>query len=360
MSFLVPILITAAAVVGAILGRDSKDGDEPPHRPPPPQGGDKDERWLKDIHPDAAACFRKVLAQVRTEGFDAFIVSGKRSCEAQKKIYQQGRSLPGAIVTHADGCKSWHVQGRAIDLNFPKGQEGGYKRAGEICKGLGGKWGGDFAGFFDGPHLEYHPGLTIEQVCPVASDCGNLGLPMNTSITPAKIEQVAGDILKLAATKAGRGLHRVWNAAESASIGFFRKPEFMVANQPQLPFQLDHIRLGRDFAEWVSVVDVKVGSQSALTGAGNIKGVLFCEDTPIPLLPLRAYIAMTISITFAWRPDIIKGGVFPDVESAVVVVGKTTARRLGYLLCSLHYGLTESPDGWLRKPTSKGQLRLPG
>jgi hypothetical protein len=168
-------LLALASFLGGVFMLMQEGSPDLPQRPPPPPGDDPDERWLKAIHPEAAECFRKVLAQVRAEGFRAVIVSGKRNCQEQRKIYQQGRfGNPGPIVTHANGCSSWHVQGRAIDLAFPKGQEAGYKRAGELCEELGGKWGGHFNGFYDGPHLEYHPGLTIEMVCPNPDDCSKV------------------------------------------------------------------------------------------------------------------------------------------------------------------------------------------
>ena len=104
---------------------------------------------------------------------------GRRTCAKQRLIFQQGRTTPGSVVTHADGCNSWHVLGRAIDSDIVEAASGRaagealYRVAGELWKAMGGKWGGDFPGFPDIGHFEYHPGISISDVCPLPSACSD-------------------------------------------------------------------------------------------------------------------------------------------------------------------------------------------
>jgi len=112
---------------------------------------------------------------------------GRRTCAQQNAIYAQGRTEPGDVVTHASGCLSWHVLGRALDLD-PVDASGrlqpgsAYAWAGSIWKALGGKWGGDFPGFPDIGHFEYHPGLTIEQACPNPTYCSAIEASIQTTM----------------------------------------------------------------------------------------------------------------------------------------------------------------------------------
>lgn len=118
----------------------------------------------------------------RQTGLDLRVRSGLRSCADQRQLYGIGRTynLGSPPVTYADGCRSWHVTGRAIDAD-PIDKSGNsaaachvYTQAGELWERLGGKWGGRFKGFGpcgDAGHFEWHPGLAIEDVCPSPAAC---------------------------------------------------------------------------------------------------------------------------------------------------------------------------------------------
>lgn len=107
--------------------------------------------------------------------------SGRRTCAEQFRLYASGRTAPGAIVTYANGCMSWHTLGRAVDAYVitPEGRrstsQADYEAAGRLWESaFGGVWGGDFPGFGpggDAGHFEYHPGLKIAEVCPSPADC---------------------------------------------------------------------------------------------------------------------------------------------------------------------------------------------
>ena len=112
-------------------------------------------------------------------------LGGRRTCAEQDRIYAQGRETGGEIVTYASGCRSWHVLGRAADVDpvNSAGQmqpESAYRTAGQIWTAMGGKWGGDFPGFPDIGHFEWHPGLTIEQVCPSPAYCAAISASIRT------------------------------------------------------------------------------------------------------------------------------------------------------------------------------------
>lgn len=110
---------------------------------------------------------------------------GRRTCAEQNAIYAQGRESPGEIVTYASGCTSWHVLGRAVDVDpvdaAGRGQPASvYATAGAIWKNLGGVWGGTFPGFSDIGHFEWHPGLTIAQACPSPQYCAAIEASIQT------------------------------------------------------------------------------------------------------------------------------------------------------------------------------------
>jgi hypothetical protein len=118
----------------------------------------------------------------KATGYGLRIRSGRRSCAEQNAIYAKGRTAPGPIVTGASGCRSWHVTGRAVDLDpfdpatdkiFP-GNSDEYRWLGAQWKKLGGKWGGDFANIYDPGHFEWHPGAEINDVCPIGMQCAQL------------------------------------------------------------------------------------------------------------------------------------------------------------------------------------------
>jgi hypothetical protein len=118
----------------------------------------------------------------RKTKLDLRVRAGRRTCEEQDEIYAQGRTRPGEIVTHAAGCKSWHVTGRAVDLDpinpntgraFP-GYADEYRVLGALWKKLGGIWGGDFPRLYDPGHVEWHPGIDINEVCPQHMTCAEM------------------------------------------------------------------------------------------------------------------------------------------------------------------------------------------
>ncbi|MCC6596891.1 MAG: M15 family metallopeptidase [Rhodanobacteraceae bacterium] len=129
---------------------------------------------LDSLTPDTRALAEALLEQATAEGYTLRVVSTRRTCAEQNDLYAQGRTKPGAVITKARGCVSWHVLGRAFDvaITSPKhATAADWQRVGEIGRALGLRWGGDFKGFPDMPHFEYHPGQTIEQACPDPDDC---------------------------------------------------------------------------------------------------------------------------------------------------------------------------------------------
>jgi hypothetical protein len=114
--------------------------------------------------------------------------AGARSCAQQDAIYAQGRTTPGAVVTNAPGCRSWHVTGLAIDVDpvdlstgqiVPNGTHPDYVTLGEVWERLGGVWGGRFR-LYDPGHLEWHPGLSIDEVCPAGTTCSQFSVSTRT------------------------------------------------------------------------------------------------------------------------------------------------------------------------------------
>ena len=117
------------------------------------------------VHPGLADRVRETLVRTREEGMSMQVNQAYRPVVAQDRLYAQGRTEPGEIVTRARGGQSWHNYGLAADVVFstPQGQpdwpeEGNWTRYGEIAAGHGLSWGGAWRSP-DRPHVEYHPGF---------------------------------------------------------------------------------------------------------------------------------------------------------------------------------------------------------
>jgi len=100
-----------------------------------------------------------------TIGTPIKITSAYRSNQEQDRLYAQGRTTPGSIVTNAKGGESMHNYRVAFDIVFVTDgsatYEGDWNKVGEIGKALGLSWGGDWTSFIDKPHFEYTAGYKL-------------------------------------------------------------------------------------------------------------------------------------------------------------------------------------------------------
>lgn len=102
------------------------------------------------------------LLNITIDGYEPFITDGYRSNEEQTKLYNQGRTTPGKIVTYAQAGQSPHNYGLAVDLAWrrPGTKEALwtlslYKKLADKAFQLGFDWGGAWTGGFkDNPHYE--------------------------------------------------------------------------------------------------------------------------------------------------------------------------------------------------------------
>lgn len=123
---------------------------------------------LEGLHPNLQNFFMELI---KISPYDFSITQGIRTAEEQNKLYQQGRTVPGKIVTNCDGykLKSNHQiksdgLGHAGDIavlinNKITWKEKYYKEVAMSARILMQKynieWGGDWKNFKDLPHFEY-------------------------------------------------------------------------------------------------------------------------------------------------------------------------------------------------------------
>jgi peptidoglycan L-alanyl-D-glutamate endopeptidase CwlK len=126
-------------------------------------------RNLDLLHPYVKELVLKFLEECKNDsilnGYEVKITQTLRSIEYQNKLYAQGRTAPGVIVTNSQGGNSMHNYGIAADFGIFKNgvylsgnnsQEYSlYKECGKIAKNIGFIWGGDFKNFPDISHIQY-------------------------------------------------------------------------------------------------------------------------------------------------------------------------------------------------------------
>ena len=125
-------------------------------------------RRLEDLHPTVAGLARQLVTLAQAEGIEILVTSTLRTFEDQAELYAIGRTKPGKKVTNAPPGKSWHNFSLAFDVvpvieGKPVWNSPLWERIGELGKGLGLLWGGDFRGFKDKPHFEFHPNLDLAE-----------------------------------------------------------------------------------------------------------------------------------------------------------------------------------------------------
>ena len=97
---------------------------------------------------------------VKNRGFIVKTTDTVRTKQEQDKLYAQGRTEPGNIVTWVKYPYSNHNWGMAFDIcrNDGKGtyndSDGWFKKVGQVGKSFGLEWGGDWKGTPDKPHFE--------------------------------------------------------------------------------------------------------------------------------------------------------------------------------------------------------------
>jgi len=131
------------------------------------------------LHPIVGEKSNQLIANAQEIGIPILISEGFRSVESQDVLYEKGRTIEGSIVTHARGGESYHNYGLAIDFvlleedgsisydlerDLNGNGEADWFEVARLGKEIGFKWGGDWKGFKDYPHLEYNFGLSIQEL----------------------------------------------------------------------------------------------------------------------------------------------------------------------------------------------------
>jgi peptidoglycan L-alanyl-D-glutamate endopeptidase CwlK len=130
---------------------------------------------LNQLHPklrDIAIKAYNNAVLATPDGVHPVIDQTYRSFAESDKLYQQGRTTPGEIVSNAKAGQSWHNYALALDFHLIENgkdvwpdnppQDHNWMIVVNIFKAAGFNWGGDFAGnFHDYPHLEYKFGQTL-------------------------------------------------------------------------------------------------------------------------------------------------------------------------------------------------------
>lgn len=152
---------------------------------------------IGNVHPVIAQGAEQVIRRAYKQGLYIQFSDGYRSNAEQNRLYAQGRTTSGQIVTNARGGQSLHNYGLALDM-FITNKAGTtaswdvskLRQAAMIAKSLGFEWGGDWTSFKDYPHIQMTGGLSIAQLQagrkPNISLKGGVSTPAPAKPSPSK------------------------------------------------------------------------------------------------------------------------------------------------------------------------------
>ena len=128
-------------------------------------------RSLDDLNPLVAAKARDLVARCQAEGIDLLVTSTYRDQESQAKLYAQGRTAPGRIVTNAKPGQSFHNWRVAFDVvplrhGKPIWDTSGtnrllWQQIGALGESVGLEWAGRWPKFRELAHFQFTGGLTL-------------------------------------------------------------------------------------------------------------------------------------------------------------------------------------------------------
>lgn len=125
---------------------------------------------IEKLHPLVRSKFEAFIneAEALNPEYTFRIMQGLRTFEEQQKLYNQGRSEKGSIVTNAQAGQSYHNYGLAIDLCELDDKIVDWAFHMEIlrplCKKYEITWGGDFKSIKDKPHFEINFGKKWQEL----------------------------------------------------------------------------------------------------------------------------------------------------------------------------------------------------
>jgi hypothetical protein len=128
-------------------------------------------RDLSELTWDTRVAVARLFSFAASKGLTVRLDSAKRSCDEQRALFAQGREGGGNVVTNAQGCGSYHVLGRAVDIYVGSWNCKDYEELGKYWESIGGRWGGRFA-LMDCVHFEWpHPFFDLKTLCPQGLSC---------------------------------------------------------------------------------------------------------------------------------------------------------------------------------------------
>jgi peptidoglycan L-alanyl-D-glutamate endopeptidase CwlK len=124
---------------------------------------------LSSLDPHVAMLANELLKLSRAHNLDVRITTGFRNWAESDRLYAQGRTMPGPVVSNARAGDSYHNWGLAFDIapfenNQISNDQSKYIFIGHLGEQIGLEWGGTFKSIVDLPHYQYTFGLTTEDL----------------------------------------------------------------------------------------------------------------------------------------------------------------------------------------------------
>ena len=122
----------------------------------------RSEKNIATLLPEVQPFARALVQKASLNGIQIKVINGFRTYAEQDKLYAQGRTAPGEIVTNATGGFSNHNFAIAFDVGVFEGSKylpdsAKYKAVGVLGQELGLEWGGNWKTIVDQPHFQLRP-----------------------------------------------------------------------------------------------------------------------------------------------------------------------------------------------------------
>ena len=134
-------------------------------------------RSLDDLHPEVRKMYEAFAASCAAEDIDILVTCTWRSPAEQERLYAQGRTAPGKVVTNARAGQSSHnftINGKPASLAFDiVPLDGGkpiwaasnpvWQQLGRLGQDAGLEWAGTWRRFREFPHFQHPQAAAIRK-----------------------------------------------------------------------------------------------------------------------------------------------------------------------------------------------------